>query len=202
MSDFGDDYGGGGGGGGGDEYYIPSFPPTPGYCISYLPPHLVLLLILQLLTRLVSFLYSYEDTYEPTFDDDEPVEPDDDQAGQDDEDNPTLATDQMAMNDGDAMDADHPPNGTLVNGVNGNNIVTSGPPAGGGVVGDPSASGPKRGALAAAGATVGFKEKKIPNEKRTTTPYMTKYERARVLGTRALQIRFAFISPIVGLISK
>lgn len=32
-------------------------------------------------------------------------------------------------------------------------------------------------------------DKKIPNEKRTTTPYMTKYERARVLGTRALQIR-------------
>jgi DNA-directed RNA polymerase I, II, and III subunit RPABC2 len=33
------------------------------------------------------------------------------------------------------------------------------------------------------------KDKKVPNEKRTTTPYMTKYERARVLGTRALQIR-------------
>jgi hypothetical protein len=32
--------------------------------------------------------------------------------------------------------------------------------------------------------------KKIPNDQRTTTPYMTKYERARVLGTRALQIRF------------
>lgn len=32
------------------------------------------------------------------------------------------------------------------------------------------------------------KERRIPNEKRTTTPYMTKYERARVLGTRALQI--------------
>ncbi|OJJ57094.1 hypothetical protein ASPSYDRAFT_47393 [Aspergillus sydowii CBS 593.65] len=30
--------------------------------------------------------------------------------------------------------------------------------------------------------------KKIPNEERTTTPYMTKYEKARVLGTRALQI--------------
>lgn len=30
---------------------------------------------------------------------------------------------------------------------------------------------------------------RIPNEKRTTTPYMTKYERARVLGTRAMQIR-------------
>jgi DNA-directed RNA polymerase I, II, and III subunit RPABC2 len=33
------------------------------------------------------------------------------------------------------------------------------------------------------------KSKKIDNDKRTTTPYMTKYERARVLGTRALQIR-------------
>ncbi|KAK6457968.1 subunit common to RNA polymerases I, II, and III [Scheffersomyces xylosifermentans] len=32
------------------------------------------------------------------------------------------------------------------------------------------------------------KELSIPKEKRTTTPYMTKYERARVLGTRALQI--------------
>lgn len=28
----------------------------------------------------------------------------------------------------------------------------------------------------------------IPKDKRTTTPYMTKYERARVLGTRALQL--------------
>jgi DNA-directed RNA polymerases I, II, and III subunit RPABC2 len=37
-------------------------------------------------------------------------------------------------------------------------------------------------------APVSIKEKKIPNDKRTTTPYMTKYERARVLGTRALQI--------------
>lgn len=34
-----------------------------------------------------------------------------------------------------------------------------------------------------------LKKKKISNEKRSTTPYMTKYERARVLGTRALQIR-------------
>jgi DNA-directed RNA polymerases I, II, and III subunit RPABC2 len=34
------------------------------------------------------------------------------------------------------------------------------------------------------------KAKKIPKDKRSTTPYMTKYERARVLGTRALQIRF------------
>src|SRR5258708_23815351 len=28
-----------------------------------------------------------------------------------------------------------------------------------------------------------------PNKVRVTTPYMTKYERARILGTRALQIR-------------
>lgn len=33
------------------------------------------------------------------------------------------------------------------------------------------------------------REKRIPDEQRSTTPYMTKYERARVLGTRALQIR-------------
>lgn len=33
-----------------------------------------------------------------------------------------------------------------------------------------------------------IKDKKIPNEERTSTPYMTKYERARILGTRALQI--------------
>ncbi len=32
-------------------------------------------------------------------------------------------------------------------------------------------------------------DKKIPDDKRSTTPYMTKYERARVLGTRALQLR-------------
>jgi len=32
------------------------------------------------------------------------------------------------------------------------------------------------------------KDKKIPDDQRMTTPYMTKYERARILGTRALQI--------------
>jgi DNA-directed RNA polymerase I, II, and III subunit RPABC2 len=36
----------------------------------------------------------------------------------------------------------------------------------------------------------GIRDRRIPNDKRTTTPYMTKYERARVLGTRALQIRY------------
>ncbi|KAK4941875.1 subunit common to RNA polymerases I, II, and III, partial [Elasticomyces elasticus] len=35
---------------------------------------------------------------------------------------------------------------------------------------------------------VGEDAKRIPDDQRTTTPFMTKYERARVLGTRALQI--------------
>jgi DNA-directed RNA polymerases I, II, and III subunit RPABC2 len=48
------------------------------------------------------------------------------------------------------------------------------------VTGDPNA-GQKR--------PTNENDRKIPDEKRTTTPYMTKYERARVLGTRALQIR-------------
>jgi len=36
---------------------------------------------------------------------------------------------------------------------------------------------------------------RVDPEKRTTTPYMTKYERARVLGTRALQI--AMCAPVM-----
>lgn len=35
----------------------------------------------------------------------------------------------------------------------------------------------------------------VPPEKRITTPFMTKYERARVLGTRALQI--AMCAPVM-----
>jgi DNA-directed RNA polymerases I, II, and III subunit RPABC2 len=49
------------------------------------------------------------------------------------------------------------------------------------------------GDVAAAGqnkAQKPMKDRKIPNDDRTTTPYMTKYEKARILGTRALQIRF------------
>ncbi|KAI1102967.1 RNA polymerase Rpb6 [Jackrogersella minutella] len=51
------------------------------------------------------------------------------------------------------------------------------------ISGDPSASANRTKAT-----TKLNKDKKVPNEERTTTPYMTKYERARVLGTRALQI--------------
>lgn len=58
--------------------------------------------------------------------------------------------------------------------VNGENVVVSGDPNAGysGKIMEQS------------------REKKVPNEQRTTTPYLTKYERARVLGTRALQIRY------------
>lgn len=38
-------------------------------------------------------------------------------------------------------------------------------------------------------ARPGLTGERQPNKVRVTTPYLTKYERARVLGTRALQIR-------------
>ncbi|KAI4849349.1 RNA polymerase Rpb6 [Aureobasidium sp. EXF-8845] len=75
----------------------------------------------------------------------------------------------------DLVDDNNDPTGGTEDPENSANIVTSG---------DPNS-------LARANANLGvkgLKEKRIDNEKRTTTPYMTKYERARVLGTRALQI--------------
>ena len=56
------------------------------------------------------------------------------------------------------------------------------------------ASGDPNAAAKAATGVKGLKEKRIANDKRTTTPYMTKYERARVLGTRALQIRSVYMA--------
>jgi DNA-directed RNA polymerase I, II, and III subunit RPABC2 len=57
-------------------------------------------------------------------------------------------------------------------------------------INDPTAAnGEGRTKSATGKKMVGLREKKVPDEERTTTPYMTKYERARVLGTRALQIR-------------
>ena len=38
-------------------------------------------------------------------------------------------------------------------------------------------------------AQAGLSGERQPNKVRVTTPYLTKYERARILGTRALQIR-------------
>ena len=48
----------------------------------------------------------------------------------------------------------------------------------------------------------GVKNRKIASEKRTTTPYMTKYERARVLGTRALQIRYVHATVRLNVLSR
>lgn len=51
------------------------------------------------------------------------------------------------------------------------------------ISGDPSAA-------ANAQRDKSTRDKKIADDERNTTPYMTKYERARILGTRALQIRY------------
>jgi DNA-directed RNA polymerase I, II, and III subunit RPABC2 len=40
----------------------------------------------------------------------------------------------------------------------------------------------------------GLSGERQPNKVRVTTPYLTKYERARILGTRALQIRCVILS--------
>ncbi len=45
------------------------------------------------------------------------------------------------------------------------------------------------GSSAGASGGAGLRGERQPNKERITTPYLTKYERARVLGTRALQIR-------------
>ncbi|KAI4190337.1 MAG: hypothetical protein L6R41_000863 [Letrouitia leprolyta] len=96
---------------------------------------------------------------EPDFGDEEPI---DDGTGAD----PTDPSHHPSALDDDALDRDlNRPNG----------IVEVGQDA------SARRAGQKN-------AVVGLKEKKIPKEERSTTPYMTKYERARVLGTRALQI--------------
>jgi DNA-directed RNA polymerase I, II, and III subunit RPABC2 len=88
-----------------------------------------------------------------------------------DEEEPDTNLDAGAADDNEAVNrANGQSNG--VNGVPGNQVVAVGE----------TGAGRKGGVL-------GIREKKIPNDKRTTTPFMTKYERARVLGTRALQIR-------------
>lgn len=114
----------------------------------------------------------YEDPYEPTFDEEEPLSPPDPDA--------YVPDDQEGAGDNRLSNGHQEEGVNGVNGVNGNNVVTSG---------DPSAA-KKGGVVGGGGGGGGTKDKKIPNDKRTTTPYMTKYERARILGTRALQIRY------------
>lgn len=47
-----------------------------------------------------------------------------------------------------------------------------------------------------AGGQIPIQGERQPNKVRVTTPYLTKYERARVLGTRALQIRYVWGSTL------
>lgn len=122
--------------------------------------------------RLTNHPFSYDD-YEPaeaTFDEEEPVfEPQD----PDDVENPD-GTDNRDR-------TLHIESGHGEGEANGHTIV----PVGDGTEpgGQKAPGGGKKNAVQ------GLRDKKIPKEKRSTTPYMTKYERARVLGTRALQIR-------------
>jgi len=64
----------------------------------------------------------------------------------------------------------------LVNGVNGIDHDTE------------MANGEVGGQADSRGVGIGLQGEKQPNKVRVTTPYLTKYERARILGTRALQI--------------
>lgn len=120
-------------------------------------------------SRLTKYsLYRY-DPYEPTYDEDEPFSPQD----PDDVENPNAQTPAQ----GGTEDPDtHIP---ATNGVGGTVVEING----GGRDVNQQQQGKKN-------AVLGLKAKKIPEHERSTTPYMTKYERARVLGTRALQIRF------------
>ena len=113
------------------------------------------------------FTISYEDPYEEVIDADEPTEPMDPEGDPDE--NPYR--EREGDEDPDARVA-------MGNGTNGIAII------------DPSAAASKKKPPT---ATPGVKEKRIPDDKRSTTPYMTKYERARVLGARAQQIRWVLV---------
>ena len=79
------------------------------------------------------------------------------------------------------VDGSPQPNGHAVNGdgMNGNGEMNG---HGGGQDG--------------AGGQIPIQGERQPNKVRVTTPYLTKYERARVLGTRALQIRYVWGSTL------
>lgn len=110
---------------------------------------------------------------EPTFDDEEPIDPEDPDHIENADGTTRQNGNHDGQNGGDYDPSSQRPNG--VDGANGERTV---------VTGDPSAAGTRKNAV------VGLREKKIADDKRSTTPYLTKYERARVLGTRALQIRY------------
>lgn len=127
------------------------------------------------LTQLSPSSYEPYEPDEPTFDDEEPIDPEDpDHIENADGTTRPNGGGHEGQNGGDYDPSAQRPNG--VDGANGERTV---------VTGDPSAAAATR-----KNAVVGLREKRIADDKRSTTPYLTKYERARVLGTRALQIRY------------
>jgi DNA-directed RNA polymerase I, II, and III subunit RPABC2 len=89
------------------------------------------------------------------------------------------ALDEEEPPEPDAEDPDHAEYGAGED-EDGANIVP---------IGGPDATqGASQGNTGGAKKSAVLREKKVPDDQRSTTPYMTKYERARVLGTRALQI--------------
>ena len=56
------------------------------------------------------------------------------------------------------------------------------------------ANGEDVGAGDASAVGAGLQGERQANKVRITTPYLTKYERARILGTRALQIRCVLVA--------
>ena len=124
-------------------------------------------------------LVSY-DPYEPTYDEDEPFSPQD----PDDVENPNVQTPAPggAEDPDNLMPANSSVGGTVVE-INGEGR-------------DGQQQQQQQQQQGKKNAVLGLKAKKIPEHERSTTPYMTKYERARVLGTRALQIRFIMPPPL------
>ena len=113
---------------------------------------------------LTRWAYHSDEPYEPnepTFDDDEPMEVLEPEAHVDD-DHEDAAAAARAADNADAEQADSVANAEKSAAANGAKKPV------------------KKNTMT---------DKRVPNDKRTTTPYMTKYERARVLGTRAQQIR-------------
>ncbi|KAF3902239.1 hypothetical protein AA313_de0201723 [Arthrobotrys entomopaga] len=109
--------------------------------------------------------YDDPDAYEENdFDDNEPYDVNENQEAEDGDD----ANGDYNNNNGNGM------NGVRTHGTGPDQFVASG---------DVAAMAASQGR-----GVVDENKKKIPNDKRSTTPYMTKYERARLLGTRALQI--------------
>ena len=181
MADYDDDYGGGDDyDGGPDEYNTLARAFTSFH--SAASPRTSL----QTMKTIDRSLTSSIPSYEPAFEEEEPV--DYDPQDPDDVENPD-GTARRPENEDDAANGGahgDDPDSKYVNGDGTTRDVVA-------IHTDQAAAATAGGASAgknqAKNTVKSQREKRIADDKRVTTPYMTKYERARVLGTRALQIR-------------